>query len=124
MKWKEIDNHPERITKLKKYEDDFDWTKVKFPVLFRNIKRFESQNKITINVLAFEGRQIYIYRKGKEYDRVANLMLITDNNSKHHVAIKSLKRLLSMQNSKHRNLNTFVSIACRDLPKRNLGMNT
>ena len=83
MKWKEIDNYPKRITKLKRYEDDFDWTKVKFPVSFRNIKRFESQNKITINVLAFEARQIYICRKGKEYDRVADLMLITDNNSKH-----------------------------------------
>ena len=101
MKWKEIDNHPKRITKLKRYEDDFNWTKVKFPVSFRNIKRFESQNKITINVLAFEGRQIYICRKGKEYDRIANLMLITDNSSKHYVAIKSLSRLLCFSNTKN-----------------------
>ena len=107
MKWKEIDNHPERTTKLKRYEDDFDWTKVKFPLSFRNIKRSESQNKITINVLAFEGRQIYICRKGKEYDRVANLMLITDNNSKHYVAIKSLRRLLSRQKSKHKESQHF-----------------
>ena len=101
MKWKEIDNHPKRITKLKRYEDDFDWTKVKFPASFGNIKRFESQNKITINILAFKGRQIYICRKGKEYDRVANLMLITDNNSKHYVAIKALSRLLRSSNTKN-----------------------
>ena len=107
MKWKDIDNHPERISKLRRYEDDFDWTGIKFPVSFRDIKRFESTNEITINILAFEHKQIYICRKGKEYDRVANLMLITDNNNKHYVAIKSLKRLLSMQNSKHKESQHF-----------------
>ena len=75
---------------------------MKFPVLFRDIKKFESRNEITINILAFEHKKVYICRKGKEYDRVANLMLITDQNSKHYIAIKSLKRLLSRQNSKHK----------------------
>ena len=28
MKWRDTDNHPERISKLRRYEDDFDWTKV------------------------------------------------------------------------------------------------
>ena len=39
-------------------------------------------------------RKIYICRKGGDYDRVVNLMLITENNRKHYVAIKSLSRLL------------------------------
>ena len=102
MKWKDIGDHPERISKLRRYEDDFDWDGMKFPASFRDIKRFESRNEITINILAFKRKQIYICRKGKEYDRVANLMLITDHNNKHYIAIKSLKRLLSMQNSKHK----------------------
>ena len=80
---------------------------MKFPALFRNIKRFESRNEITISILAFEYKQIYICRKGKEYDRVANLKLITDHNNKHYVAIKFLKRLLSMQNSKHKESQHF-----------------
>ena len=100
MKWKDIGDHPERISKLRRYVDDLDWDGMKFPALFRDIKRFESRNEITINILAFEDKQIHICRKGKEYDRVANLMLITDHNNKHYVLIKSLKRLLSMQNSK------------------------
>ena len=54
----------------------------------------------------------------------ANLMLITDNNKKHYIVIKSLRRLLSRQNSNTRSLNTFVLISCRDLRKRNLEMNT
>ena len=80
MKWKDIGDHPERISKLRMYEDDFDWDEMKFPASIRDIKRFESRNEITVNILAFENKKVYICRKGKEYDRVANLMLITDNN--------------------------------------------
>ena len=107
MKWKDIGDHPERISKLKRYEDDFDWDGMKFPASFRDIKRFETRNEITINILAFKRKQTYIYRKGKEYDRVTNLMLITDLNNKHYVVIKSLKRLLSMHNSKHKESQHF-----------------
>ena len=102
MKWKDIGDHPKRISKLRRYKDNFDWDGMRFPASFRDIKRFESRNEITTNIPAFEHKQIYICRKGKEYDRAANLMLITDHNNKHYVAIKSLKRLLSMQNSKHK----------------------
>ena len=34
-------------------------------------------------------------------------MLMTDHNNKHYVVIKSLKRLLSMQNSKHKESQHF-----------------
>ena len=107
MKWKDIDNHPERISKLRRYEDEFDWSEIKFLASFSDINKFESKNEITINILAFEGNQIYICRKAKEYDRVANLMLITDNNNRHYAAIKSLRRLLSRQNSKHKESRHF-----------------
>ena len=106
-RWKEINSYPEQITKLKRFETDFDWTGVGFSVLFRTIKRFESQNKISTNVLAVEDRQIYICRKGGDYDCTANLMLITESNRKHYVAIKSLSRLLSKQNSKHKEAQHF-----------------
>ena len=111
MKWKDIGDHLERISKLRRYEDDFDWDGMKFPASFRDIKRFESRNEITVNILAFEHKQVYICRKRKEYDRVANLMLITDNNNKQYVAIKYFKWLLSMQNSKHKESQHFC-ISC------------
>ena len=76
MRWEEIGKNPEQITKFKRFKNDFDWTGVGFPVSFRTIKRFESQNQILTNVLAVEDRQIYICRKGEDYDRVVNLMLI------------------------------------------------
>ena len=107
MRWEEIDRDHQRISKLRRYEDDFDWDGIKFPASIRDIKRFESRNEITINILALEDKKVYICRKGKEYDRVANLMLITDQSRKHYVAIKSLKRLLSRQNSKHKESQHF-----------------
>ena len=87
MRWEEIDRDNQRISKLRRYEDDFDWDGIKFPAYIRDIKRFESRNEITINILALEDKKVYICRKSKEYDRVANLMLITDHNKKHYVAL-------------------------------------
>ena len=68
MKCEDIGDHPERISKPRRYEDEFDWDGIEFPASFRDIKRFKSRNKITINVLAFERNKIYICRKGKEYN--------------------------------------------------------
>ena len=94
---REINNNPERISKLKRFEKDFDWSGIEFPVSVKDIKKFEFRNQISINLLAIEGKQIYIFRKGGNYERIINLMLITGNNKKHYVAIKSLSRLLSSQ---------------------------
>ena len=44
MRWEEIDKNPQRISKLKRFEADFDWTGVGFSVSFRGIKRFKSRN--------------------------------------------------------------------------------
>ena len=68
MRWEEIDRNHQRITKLKRFEADFDWTGIKFPASLKDIKRFESRNEITINIPAFEDKKVYICIKGKEYD--------------------------------------------------------
>ena len=101
-KWKEINKNPQRIPKLKSLETDFDWSGIRFPVSLEDIKRFESRNQILVNILAVEDKQIYICKKGAPYEHIANLMLITENNRKHCVAIKSLSRLLSKKNGKHK----------------------
>ena len=106
-RWEEINNNPERISKLKRFEKDFDWSGIEFPVSVKDIKRFEFRNQISINLLATEDKQIYICRKGGNYEHTINLMLITGNNRKHYVAIKSLSRLLSSQNTKHKGKEYF-----------------
>ena len=108
MKWEEIDRDHQRVSKLKRI-DDFDWDGINFPVSINDINRFESRNEIGVNVLAMEGKKTYICRKGKDYTQVANLMLITDGERRHYVAIKSLERSLSKQNSKHKESQHFCT---------------
>ena len=51
MRWEEIDRDHQKISKLRRYEDNFDWDGIKFPASIRDIKRFESRNEIMINIL-------------------------------------------------------------------------
>ena len=106
-RWEDIDSHPERISKLIRFKADLDWSGIGFPVSIKDIKKFELKNRISINLLAIEDKQIYICRKGGNYEHTINLMLITESNRKHYVAIKSLSRLLRSQNTKHKEKEYF-----------------
>ena len=113
MKWEEVGNNPERVSKLRRYDGDFDWSDIEFPVSFKDINKFERNNEIGVNILAVENKKTYICRKGRDYNRIVNLMLIADVENpikKHYVAVKSLSRLLSKQTVSIRKHKTFVQI--------------
>ena len=107
-RWEEINNNPERISKLKRFEKDFNWSGIGFPVSVKDISKFEFRNRLSINLLGIEGKQIYICRKVGNYKRIINLMIISESHRKHYVAIKSLSRLLSSKIQIIREKNTFV----------------
>ena len=107
LKWGEIDCHPERVNKLRQYENEFNWSGITYPVSTKNIGKFERMNEIGVNLLAVDGRTIYICRKRSSYQRKVNLMIFEEEQKKHYVAIKSLERLLSMSNSKHKEKQYF-----------------
>ena len=69
LKWEEIDCHPERVSKLRKYENEFDWSGITYPVSTKNITKFETRNRIGVNVLALNGKTPYICRKRGDYER-------------------------------------------------------
>ena len=75
LKWREIDSNHQRVTKLRRY-DDLDWSKINFPVSTKDISKFELRNRIGVNILALDGKTPYICRKGGNYERVVNLMII------------------------------------------------
>ena len=106
-RWEEINNNPERISKLMRFEKDFNWSGMGFPVSFKDISKFEFRNRISINLLVIEGKQIYICKKGGNHERIINLMIISENNRKHYGAIKLLSRLLSSENTKHKGKEYF-----------------
>ena len=109
--------NPQRVSNLRKFTDNYDWSGLKFPVSIENIKDFEMNNDISINVLSVENRDIYICRKGNRGvpgcllrgPRKINLLLISVGGIQHYTTIKSLSRLLSRSNSKHHGKQYFCT---------------
>ena len=46
-----IDNHPERISKIKPFIDQYNWKDTDFPAMGKDWKKFESNNEIALNIL-------------------------------------------------------------------------
>ena len=99
LEFPNIKSHPERISNLTKFSNNYDWSSLEFPVLTKDIGLFKINNDVLINVLAVEGREIYIHRKSRRVGREINLLFIHEDGINHYTAIKSLSRLLSSKNS-------------------------
>ena len=93
---------PQRVSNLRKFTDNYDWSGLEFPVSIKDIGKFETRNNISVNVLAIEGRDIYIHRKGWRMGREINLLMVSEDGINHYTAIKSLSRLLKSGNTKHK----------------------
>ena len=63
MESTDIKSHPERMSNLRKFADNYDWSGLEFPISIKDIRESEINNNISVNVLAIEGRDIYIHRK-------------------------------------------------------------
>ena len=91
---------PQCVSKLRKFTDNYDWSGLEFPVSIKDIGKFDTRNNISVNILAVEGRDIYIHRKGqKMMGQEINLLMVSEDGIWHYTAIKSLSRLLSSKNS-------------------------
>ena len=80
---------PQRVSNLRKFMDNYDWSGLEFPVSIKDIGKFETRNNILVNVLAVEGRDIYIHRKGQRMCREINLLMVSENGIWHYTAIKN-----------------------------------
>ena len=90
---------PQCVSNLRKFMDNYDWSGLEFPVSIKDIGKFETRNNISVNILAVEGRDIYIHRKGWRVGREINLLMVSEDCIRHYAAIKSLSRLSSSKNS-------------------------
>ena len=70
--------------------------------MIKDINVFEMNNDISINVLSVENKDIYICRKGIRRDHDINLLLISEDDKLHYTVVKSLSRLLTSRNTKHK----------------------
>ena len=101
------DNHPERIDKdLKSKQNTLNMEGIRYPVSFRDIDRFESQNPtISISVMGFnQDDRIYPLKISKytgcEHD--ITLMLIKEGENSHYCLIKNMSALVASQINNHK----------------------
>ena len=107
-----VDRDSERVTKkLRKQSEQYNWEGVDFPITLKDIKTFEKNNNIFVNVFGFDedNGKSYVYPrynpKGDCMGRV-RLMLITegvgDHVRSHYTVVKCMSRLLQRQSTKNR----------------------
>ena len=70
---------PQRASNLRKFTDNYDWSGLEFPDSIKDIAKFETRNNISVNVLAAEGRDIYIQRKGRRMGLEINLLMVSED---------------------------------------------
>ena len=63
----DIKSHPECISNLTRFEDNYDWSGLEFPLSIKGISEFEKKNDVIVNILGVEEKKVYILR-GKKYN--------------------------------------------------------
>ena len=103
-----INHHPERISKLKPFIDNYNWKGIEFPSYSKDWRKCECNNKaVALNILCApyktkEIRQAYISEHNDERNNQVNLLMITDGtNNCHYLAIKNISGLLRGITSNH-----------------------
>ena len=98
----EIKKDHQRISKLKPYENQYNWEGLEFPVPIKKIDKFEKNNPgIAVNVLLsnkkIQKESMYTacrsMRNGNSKKQVKLLMTV-DGEEKHYATIKNMSRFL------------------------------
>ena len=108
LNYQNINHHPERISKLKPFINNYNWKDIEFPSHSKDWRKFECNNKaIALNILYVpyntnEIRQAYISEHNDERNNQVNLLMITDGSTNwHYLAIKNISGLLGGITSNH-----------------------
>ena len=106
------DKNNERIDKdLKSKQNTLNMEGIRYPVNFRDIDRFESQNpEISITILGYnKDERVYPLKiskySGSKHD--ITLLLIKDEDNSHYCLVKNLSALLASQINNHKGSRNF-----------------
>ena len=126
----EIKEDHQRISRLRPYENQYNWKGVKFPVSIKKIDKFEKNNPgIAVNMLFSnekgQKKNIYTVRRSEpnvKCKKHVNLLMIENGEKWHYTAIKTISRLLKSLNATHKDayhfcmncLNGFRTSSVRD----------
>ena len=90
-----INKHPQRISKIKPFIDQYNWKDTDFPATSKDWKKFELNNEIALNILyvPHNTRKIHVAYKSKHNLTRQNqiiLLMITDGEKWHYLTVKNL----------------------------------
>ena len=107
LNFNKINKHPQRISRIKPFIESYNWNDINFPATKKDWNRFEVNNKnVALNILyvPFNTKKIEITYKSK-YNLVRDnqiiLLMISNGENWHYLAVKSLSRLLRGITSNH-----------------------
>ena len=95
-----INNHPQRVSKIKPFIDQCNWNDIDFPSTSKDWKKFELNNESTaLNILDVPHKTTNIslaYKSKHNLTREEQviLLMITDGEKWHYIAVKRLSGLL------------------------------
>ena len=108
--------HGERLSDLKKYENDLNFKQIEFPVRVKDITKFLKQNPDLprINVFSLnENNKIYPLRiNRKDCQKSIDLFLLSKDGKQHYSLIKNFSRLIRSQLTKHTTKQIFICRRC------------
>ena len=93
-----IKKHPQKISKLKPYINQYNWKGIKFPSDKEDWKKFEQNNmEIALTIFVPHNKEIcheYISKYNHKRKNKVILLMITDGKRWHYLAVRHLSALL------------------------------
>ena len=94
-----INSHPERISKIKPFIEQYNWKDIDFPSTSKDWKKFELNNEIALNILyvPHNAKKIHVGYKSKHNlirEKQVMLLMISNGENWHYLVVKNLPVLL------------------------------
>ena len=94
-----INSHPERISKIKPFIEQYNWKEIDFPSTSKYWKKFELNNEIALNILyvPHNTKKIHVAYKSKHnltHEKQVILLMISNGENWHYLVVKNLSGLL------------------------------
>lgn len=104
----------------KAFVNQSDYSGIEFTVNVKQYDKIEKQNDVIINVFSYENKQPYpIYVSKEKFENQMNLLLITEDESKHCISIKDFNRFMFNQ-TKHKEKKHFCMFCLQVFSKESI----
>ena len=93
-----INSHPERISKIKPFIEQYNWQEIDFRATSKDWKKFESNNEIALNILYVpqNTKKIQVAYKSKHNltrEKQVILLMISNGENWYYLVVKKFKRI-------------------------------